>query len=105
MRLAAKKDAAFDTDRYGSLEGKLEYADLRDLQDTIMNKNLWQRFEGRYVNKETLDKRFGQLADLRNGIRHSRSVDDISRKDGEAAVLWFEHVNGQRLTVSDPVRG
>ena len=49
--------------------------------------------EGRFGNKEMLGRRFGQLADLRNGIRHSRSVDEITRKEGEAAILWFEQVN------------
>ena len=34
----------------------------------------------------------GQLAELRNGIRHSRTVDEITRKEGEAAVLWFGEV-------------
>lgn len=95
LRLAAKKDPALDSDRYELLEGKLEYADLRELQDTITNKGLWPRFQGQFVNKETLDRRFGQLADLRNGIRHSRSVNEISRKEGEAAILWFEQVNGR----------
>ena len=94
LQTAAKKNAALDSNRYESLAGKLEYADLRELQDTITNKALWQRFEGRFANKETLGRRFGQLADLRNGIRHSRSVDEITRKEGEAAILWFEQVTG-----------
>ena len=94
LQAAAKKNAALDSDRYESLVGKLEYADLRDLQDTITNKALWQCFEGRFANKETLGKRFGQLADLRNGIRHSRSVNEITRKEGEVAILWFEQVTG-----------
>jgi len=95
LRAAAKKNAALDSERYESLAGRLEYADLRELEGTITGKVLWPRFEGRFVNKETLVKRFGQLADLRNGIRHSRSVDEITRKEGEAAILWFEQVNGR----------
>jgi hypothetical protein len=47
------------------------------------------------VNKETLTKRFDQLAELRNGIRHSRTVDEITRKEGEAALLWFQQVLGK----------
>jgi hypothetical protein len=43
----------------------------------------------RFMNKETLYTKFGQLADLRNSIRHSRSVDEIIHKEGKAAVLWF----------------
>lgn len=93
LQAAVKKNAALDSDRYETLAGKLEYADLRELQDTITSKSLWQRFEGRFANKETFAKRFGQLADLRNGIRHSRSVDEITRKEGEAAILWFGRVN------------
>jgi hypothetical protein len=95
LQAAAKKNAALDGERYETLAGKLEYADLRDLEGTITSKALWPHFESRFANKETLVKRFGQLADLRNGIRHSRSVDDITGKEGEAAILWFEQVNGR----------
>lgn len=94
LQAAVKKNAALDGDRYEALAGKLEYADLRELQDSITSRALWDRFEPRFANKETLARRFGQLADLRNGIRHSRSVDEITRKEGEAAILWFEQVNG-----------
>jgi len=95
LQAAAKKSAALDSERYATLAGKLEYADLRELEGTITGKALWTHFEGRFANKETLVKRFGQLADLRNGIRHSRSVDEITRKEGEAAILWFEQVSGR----------
>ena len=30
--------------------------------------------------------------ELCNGIRHSRSVDEVTRKEGEAAILWFWEV-------------
>ena len=56
LQVAAKKNAALDTDHYETLAGKLEYVDLRELQDTITNKGLWQRFEGRFANKETPQK-------------------------------------------------
>lgn len=95
LQVAAKKNAALDAEHYETLGGKLEYADLRELQDTIMGKALWPLFEGRYANREILTKRFGQLADLRNGIRHSRNVDEVTRKEGEAAVLWFKQVLGR----------
>jgi hypothetical protein len=89
---AAKKSAALDMDRYQTLAGKLEYFDLRELQDTITSKTLWPQFEPRFANKESLITKFDQLAELRNGIRHSRAVSDIVRKEGEAAILWFKHV-------------
>ena len=89
---AAKKNAALDTNHYKALDGKLEFCDLRELQDTITNKTLWANFESRFANKETLNAKFGQLAELRNGIRHSRTVDQVTLKEGEAAILWFEQV-------------
>ena len=79
---AAKRNPALDIDKHQTLAGKLEYFDLRDLQDTITNKNLWDRFEPSFNTKEMLNAKFSQLAELRNSIRHSRAVDDITRKRG-----------------------
>ena len=92
IQRAAKKNAALDVDYYQTLAGKLEFCDFRELQDAITGKAAWPRFEPRFANKETTFAKFGQLADLRNGIRHSRTVDEITRKEGEAAILWFDQV-------------
>jgi hypothetical protein len=35
---------------------------------------------------------FSQFAELRNAIRHSRTLTDVVVKDGEAALLWFGSV-------------
>jgi hypothetical protein len=95
VRSAAEKNAALDLDLYKTLAGMLEYCDLRELQDTLTSKSLWQIFSARFVNKETVVNRFSQLAELRNSIRHSRSVAEVTRKDGEAAILWFQQVLGR----------
>ena len=92
LQPALKKNAGLDPHRYETLAGKLEYADLRELQNTMTNRNLEALFRPRFLNKEKLVKHFDQLAELRNGIRHSRTVDEVTRKEGEAAVLWFEQV-------------
>lgn len=92
VQRAAKKNAALDMDYYQTLSGMLEFCDFRELQDAITSKATWSRFEPRFANKEAVCAKFGQLAELRNGIRHSRTVDDISRKEGEAAILWFDQV-------------
>jgi hypothetical protein len=77
------KNPALSTDHYPSLTGQLDYFDSRELRDTSMSKALWPEFENRLGTKEALASRFGQLAELRNGIRHSRKVDEITRIDGE----------------------
>lgn len=91
---ALRKNSALDANRYATLAGKLEYADLRELQGVVVNRSLDSLFRSRFPNKETLVKRFDQLAELRNGIRHSRTVDEVTRKEGEAAVVWFRQVLG-----------
>ena len=93
-RLSAivKKNPATNPEYLSSLAGTLEHCDLRELQDIITGKGLWSLFEQRFVNKETLAGKFDRLAELRNRLRHSRTVDNISRKEGEAAILWFEQV-------------
>jgi hypothetical protein len=80
---------------------QLQYFDLRELQDTIVAKALWPRFADLFIIKEALSMRFGQLAELRNAIRHSRDVTAIMRNDGEAAIGWFrEALEGARFTGS-----
>ena len=92
---ATKKNAALDAEHYQTLTGRLEYFDLRDLQDTLANKLLWPQFEARFGTREALAAKFDQLAELRNGIRHSRTVAEVVRKEGEAAILWFDQVLGR----------
>ena len=96
IQTAAKKNANIELEQYRQLSRRLEYCDLRELQDIILSKSLWRGFESRFGNKVTLSAKFGQLAELRNGIRHSRSVDEVTRKEGEAAILWLEQALARR---------
>ncbi|REJ88785.1 MAG: DUF262 domain-containing protein [Planctomycetota bacterium] len=92
LERTAKKDATFNPDDYQALLAMLQFADLRELQQMLQCKALWEKFVDRFKNKNTLTSKFDQLAELRNSIRHSRSVTDIVRKEGEAAILWFQDV-------------
>ena len=89
---ARRRNPGMGKGHYESLVGRLEYCDLRELQAVLTFKALWPRFEARFGSKEMLDVRFAQLAELRNSLRHSRTVDDVTRKDGEAALIWFRQV-------------
>ncbi len=71
---------------------RCEYVGRRELEEPSTGKASWSCFDGRCPSRESLTGRFCQLAELRNGIRHSRTVGEIARKDGEAALLWFEQV-------------
>jgi type I restriction enzyme R subunit len=83
------RNPGVDENALRSLPRILEHFDLRELQDTITAKPLWPRFSDRFGKKEQLVNRFGQLAELRNALRHTRTVEPATRLDGEAAIHWF----------------
>ena len=64
-------------------------------QETIASKALWPKFQESFASKETLIAKFGQLAELRNSIAHNRTVDEVTKKEGEAAIIWFRDVLGK----------
>jgi type I restriction enzyme R subunit len=84
-----KRDPTKEKGELERAERMLEFFDLRELEDLILSKVCWPKFQPRLKNKELLKLRFGQLAELRNAIRHSRSVGPVTEKEGEAAILWF----------------
>lgn len=88
-----KRNPGLDSSRYANLQGALEFADLTELL-VIMTRSGESRFTDIFPGKELLTTRFGQLAGLRNGIRHSRTVTDVARLEGEAAIHWFEAALG-----------
>ena len=83
-----KRNPGLDPGRYDTLQGALEFADLTELL-TIITRSGETRFSDVFPGKDLLNTRFGQLAGLRNGIRHSRTVTEVARLEGEAAMHWF----------------
>ena len=102
VQAAVRTTLGLDMAAYDTLIAQLEFADLSELKDTILNKALWSRFEDRFRSKESTAARFAQLAELRNCIRHSRQVSEIVHKDGEAAILWFKQVRFESSNRSRP---
>lgn len=99
---AVRKNATLDIANYETLTQRLEYFDLRELQTAIIARQLWPRFDAFFKNKEALTVKFDQLAELRNSLRHSRTVTDIVRKEGEAAIAWFEQVLAKPSETAPP---
>jgi hypothetical protein len=83
-----KRNPGLDPDRYARLARALEFADLTELL-TIMTRSGETRFTDLFPGKDLLMIRFGQLGGLRNSIRHSRTVTDVARLEGQAAIAWF----------------
>lgn len=91
---ALRKQPGLAPDEFERLERRLEYADLHELEAIIVNKTLWPAFKSMFGTPQQVQQRFTQLGDLRNAIRHSRTANVVTKKDGEAAILWFEQALG-----------
>ena len=86
----AKKNASIDPTEQRTITDKLPFSDLRHLCEVMQSKACWSKFESKFANKDTLSKKFDQLAELRNPIVHRRPVDEVIKLEGEAAIKWFE---------------
>jgi hypothetical protein len=102
LRIAARRQPGIEYLKQPTLAVALEYVDLRELLDTITAKSLWSEFEDIFGTKEQLNTRFDQLAELRNALRHSRTMIDVTIRDGQAAILWFRQVLGGAQEAPDP---
>ncbi len=87
-----RKDINKSKKDFASLIKILAFFDLRDLEQTILSKSLYDRFRDIIGAKEIFRQRFSQLAELRNPIRHSRDIDNVIKKEGEAAIEWFNQL-------------
>jgi len=82
-----KEDTEFDDFRK-----KLDYFDLQEYSKLITLSSVWVHFENIFKNKQQLQERFLKLGELRNAIRHIRIVDEVTKLDGEAAIVWFTNI-------------
>lgn len=100
--LIIRDNPGVNQDNLATVEGKLAYCDLRELESIITSKQLWDSFSSIFRNKENLSARFRQLAPFRNAEAHVRDTDELTRIDAEAAVLWFKGAIStvERITTS-----
>lgn len=85
-------------DDYLSFRKKMNFLTLGEFQALICWKKNWPHFEPLFKNSHQLSVRFTQLSTLRNQIAHNNEIDEIMRKDGEAAILWFKNIFKPKYT-------
>jgi len=73
-----------------SLNGRklLDFCDVMDYCKMILVN--WNLFEKHFGAKSEIEKKFVNLKEYRNAIKHNREMDSVLRKEGEAAVEWFD---------------
>lgn len=77
---------------YDKLENKLEFFDLMECCEIIINKKNWTLFQEYFKNKNNLTEKFNKLSELRNCIRHSRELNEIIIYEGRASIIWFQKI-------------
>jgi len=84
-----KKNPGEDRQQFLNFRKQLNFFDIQEYKDIICYKSNWGYFEDLFGSKPNVELRFRQLGDLRNTIRHSRDINEIIIKEGEAAISWF----------------
>jgi abortive infection bacteriophage resistance protein len=80
------------------IEKRIDFFDISEYFDLISSKDNWQYFEPIFGQKPMLQSRFSQLQNIRNAVAHSRELNDVMVKDGEAAILWFSSALRKYMT-------
>ncbi len=77
------------TDNFRDITNCLQFFDLMEYKDLISNGKYWDLFEKKFITKQLLEKHFGQLSNLRNTLRHSREMTELTLAEGNASIIWF----------------
>ena len=72
-----------------SLRMILNNLTLSEYKDILITGSNWSFFEEVYGTKGNVLNRYTQLGTMRNKLRHDNILTIVERKDGEAAIEWF----------------
>ena len=75
---------------------KLHFCDISDYLEIIISRKNWANFESIFVKKSDMEKHFGNLKEYRNCIKHSRPMNNVVRKSGEASLEWIDDLLNYR---------
>lgn len=97
IRIAVKKKSdeylrtyPYDEAHLDEIETKFSYLDIMDYAKTISAN--WELFEEQFHSRGEIERHFLALKNYRNSIKHNRELNPVEKRNGEAAVLWFESV-------------
>jgi len=85
-----KRNNSFVDERINDPFFWMQFTDLQELQQIISAKTYWNLFLDKFVAVDKLTTEFNDIANLRNALRHSREVDQITKMKGEASILWMK---------------
>lgn len=98
----ARQPGADPTD-YTDPRKRLDFCDVSDYCRIIDNKLNWPDFEPIFGRRAEIDRHLGAFQRYRNAIMHNRSIDEVARMNGEAAILWLQRAIDARLGTENEV--
>tara|TARA_B100000963_G_scaffold178152_2_gene154897 strand:- start:450 stop:2720 length:2271 start_codon:yes stop_codon:yes gene_type:complete len=84
-----KKNPGEERENPISIRLILNYLSLSEYKDILISSSNWSFFENVYETKGNVLNRYTQLDTMRNKLRHDNILTTVERKDGEAAIEWF----------------
>jgi hypothetical protein len=84
------KHHPYDVDRMDSSSEKVYFLDVMDYYKIFVTN--WSLFGDIFGSKNVLEKHFSSLKEYRNAVKHAKPLGEVEKKNGEAAILWFENV-------------
>lgn len=77
-------------EEYEQDDVRLRFLDIMDFNKIILVN--WDIFGKYFGNKTETERHFIAYKNYRNVLKHSRDIDTIEKKNGEAALIWIERV-------------
>ena len=86
----ALKKHPYEYKRLDQASEKINFLDMMDYQKIILSN--WKIFSEIFGTKSEVQKHFSSLKDYRNIIKHVKPMDEVTKRSGEAALIWFENI-------------
>lgn len=77
-------------EEYDQDDVRIKFLEVMDYSKIILSN--WELFGIYFGSKNEVEKHFLALKNYRNPIKHGRDLNEVDKKNGEAAVLWLENV-------------
>ena len=87
---AEMKRHPYERDEFIRDEVKIQFIDIMDYAKIILSN--WQLFSGSFGSKGEVEKHFLAFKNYRNPVKHGRTLNEVDKRNGEAAVLWLENI-------------
>ena len=79
-------------------EVRIQFLDVMDYAKVILFN--WEVLGTHFGSKGEVEKHFLAFKNYRNPVKHGRSLNEVDKRNGEAAVLWLENVLGHAQETS-----